>query len=115
MEEIDDLDAYLQKSASFFFFSSKSDRPYTEARYEPTSLLIFGSETAGLPPRFLEHHPDRFFTIPMVAGARCLNLANSAAIVLYEALRQAQFPRLEKREKKKERTALMSTAEAAGT
>lgn len=115
VEEIDDLDAYLEKSASFFFFSSKSTRTYAEARYEPSSLLIFGSETAGLPSRFLEKHPDRFFTIPMVAGARCLNLANSAAIVLYEALRQTQFPLLEKREKKKERTALTSAEEVMGT
>jgi tRNA (cytidine/uridine-2'-O-)-methyltransferase len=91
VQEIDDLDAYLAEHPSFFFFSSKSTQPYTQAPYEPNSLLIFGSETAGLPPHLHTNWPDRFFTIPMVPGARCLNLANSAAIVLYEALRQTNF------------------------
>lgn len=91
VQEIDDLDSYLENSPSFFFFSSKSKAPYTEARFKPNSLLIFGSETAGLPPRFTEKWPERFFTIPMIEGARCLNLANSAAIALYEALRQTNF------------------------
>ena len=91
IEEIDDLDAYLANHPSFFFFSSKSARAYTQAPYEPHSLLIFGSETAGLPPHLHSKWPDRFFTIPMIPGARCLNLANSAAIVLYEALRQTNF------------------------
>ncbi|HSX11090.1 MAG TPA: tRNA (cytidine(34)-2'-O)-methyltransferase [Chlamydiales bacterium] len=115
VEEIDDLDAYLETSRSFFFFSSKSKRLYTDANYEASSLLIFGSETAGLPPKYGEKWGDRFFTIPMAPEARCLNLANSAAIVLYEALRQTQFPFREKKERIREKQALMSREEVAGT
>ena len=90
VEEIQDLDDYLEKTdAPIFFFSSKATQSYTEARYEPNSILIFGSETTGLPPRFFEKYEKRFFTIPMIAQARCLNLATSAGIVLFEAIRQS--------------------------
>lgn len=89
VEEIQDLDAYLEKTdAPIFFFSSKAARSYTEARYEPNSILIFGSETTGLPPCYFEKYEERFFTIPMIPQARCLNLATSAGIVLFEAIRQ---------------------------
>ena len=95
VEEIDNLEPYLENTTSpFFFFSSKTKALYTEAPYTPDSLLIFGSETAGLSPLFWEKWPDRFYTIPMVKGQRCLNLANSAAVVLYEALRQTDFATL---------------------
>jgi tRNA (cytidine/uridine-2'-O-)-methyltransferase len=89
VEEIEDLDTYLEQTTdSFYFFSSKSKNLYTEENYDSNSLLIFGSETTGLPARYFEKWPDRFFTIPMQEGARCLNLATSAGIVLFEALRQ---------------------------
>jgi tRNA (cytidine/uridine-2'-O-)-methyltransferase len=115
VEEIDDLNAYLEKTTHpFFFFSSKSTKPYTAPTYAPNSLLIFGSETTGLPPLYSEKWPDRFFTIPMVEETRCLNLASSASIVLYEALRQNQFLFGEKRERKKDKTALMSKEEVSG-
>jgi tRNA (cytidine/uridine-2'-O-)-methyltransferase len=92
IKEIDDLPAYLDaQKAPPFFFSSKATRPYAEAPFTTNSLLIFGSETAGLPPLFWERWPDRFYTIPMRDETRCLNLASSAAIVLYEALRQTHF------------------------
>ena len=92
VEEIDDLQTYLEQTNSpFFFFSSKSQTPYTKASYPPDALLIFGSETHGLSPVFWERWKNRFYTIPMAEGQRCLNLANSAAIVLYEALRQTNF------------------------
>ena len=95
IEEIDDLPAYLDQTKSpFFFFSSKSRISYTEGAYTPDALLIFGSETHGLSPVFWERWDDRFYTIPMREGNRCLNLANSAAIVLYEALRQTNFTTL---------------------
>lgn len=95
VEAIDDLSAYLENQP-FFFFSSKADKPYTDARFPSDSVLIFGSETTGLPEIFWEKWPDRFFTIPMAPNARCLNLACSAAIVLYEALRQNHFLNKEK-------------------
>jgi tRNA (cytidine/uridine-2'-O-)-methyltransferase len=112
VEEIDDLESVLE--GSFFFFSSKATKLYTEAPYEAGSQLIFGSETAGLPPQFFEKWPDRFYTIPMRTGARCLNLATSAAIVLYEALRQNQFL-LEKSERKNDKTALTNAQDVTGT
>ena len=87
LEVVDEL--HLEQP--FFFFSSKAKRVYTEASYPKNSLLIFGSETSGLPAEFWEKYPDHFYRIPMVEGERCLNLSSSAAIVLYEALRQNRF------------------------
>lgn len=89
---IDDLEAYLmEESSSFYFFSSKAERLYTSVNYQSDSTLIFGSETAGLPPHLFEKWPDRFVKLPMKAGARCLNLATSAGIAIYEAWRQTGF------------------------
>lgn len=111
--EIDDLDAHLTNTdAPFFFFSSKASRSYTEASYTPDSLLIFGSETSGLPSQYFEKWPDRFFTIPMRPGARCLNLATSAGIALFEAIRQTHF--LEKIDSTTEKPALIRTEEVTG-
>lgn len=89
---IDDFPSFLKNSSSpFFFFSSKASKLYTEAPFSSDSLLIFGSETEGLPSFVWETYPERFYRIPMVPGQRCLNLAVSAGIVLYEALRQNGF------------------------
>lgn len=89
---IDDLENYLTECvAPFYFFSSKATQRYTEVSYTPNSCLIFGSETTGLPAHFHEKWPDRFVTIPMVLGARCLNLATSVGIAIYEAWRQQGF------------------------
>ncbi|EKE08416.1 MAG: hypothetical protein ACD_17C00174G0003 [uncultured bacterium] len=87
IQEIDDLEAFLQTMQSFFFFSSKAQKSYTEAPYREESCLIFGSERSGLPKLFLEKYPDHFYKIPMLSGARCLNLATCAGIALYEGLR----------------------------
>lgn len=89
---IDDLDAYLEMTISpFFFFSSKAKQLYTSVSYPTDAILIFGSETTGLPPHFHEKWPQQFVTLPMVEGARCLNLATSAGIAVYEAWRQQDF------------------------
>ena len=91
--EIDDLLTFLEKSnSSFYFFSSKATKKYSEISYKAEDLLIFGSETSGLPPIFREKWDDKFATIPMKKNSRCLNLSNSVSIVLYEALRQQNFP-----------------------
>jgi tRNA (cytidine/uridine-2'-O-)-methyltransferase len=96
-QEIDDLDLYLEQTTDpFFFFSSKAAQIYTEAPFTENALLIFGSETTGLPARYHEKYQNRFYTIPMRPAERCLNLATSAAIVLYEALRQTDFTLLRK-------------------
>lgn len=89
---IDDLEEYLTKCQDpFYFLSSKSDTLYTDAAYTNNAILIFGSETKGLPERFKTLWPDRFLKIPMQPNARCLNLATSVGIVLYEGLRQCGF------------------------
>jgi len=89
---IEDLEQFLENTEhNFFFFSSKAPKLYTEVTYRSNDLLIFGSETSGLPQHFNERWPDRFVTIPMQADARCLNLATSAGIGLYEAWRQNGF------------------------
>lgn len=92
VEEIDDLDEYLNRSSSpFYFFSSKAKKLYTDVSYSEDSLLIFGSETRGLPEKFWNKWQNQFVTIPMAKNARCLNLSNAAAIALYEAKRQLHF------------------------
>lgn len=70
------------------YFSANATRPLWEARFLPNSCLVFGSETAGMPQRILDKHPDECFQIPMTGPVRSLNLATAAGIVLYEALRQ---------------------------
>ncbi len=94
VEEVDDLEKCLP--SSFYFFSSKVTTPYTEVIYGEDNWLIFGSETAGLPPSFFQKWPDRFFTIPMIPGTRCLNLSNAVAVVIYEAKRQLSLHQLQK-------------------
>lgn len=89
---IENLEAYLEeKNSSFYFFSSHASQLYTEVHYSSNSQLIFGSETKGLDPLFLKKWPERFVTLPMVEKARCLNLATSVGIALYEAWRQQHF------------------------
>lgn len=97
---IDDLEEYLSANPNpFYFFSSKSTTLYTSVSYSPHALLIFGSETTGLPSRFFERWPEHFVTIPMKQGVRgpdlsnsgCLNLATSVGIGVYEAWRQQDF------------------------
>lgn len=74
--------------------TTKAPRSYTEAAFRPDCWLFFGKETAGLPSDFRARHRDRCIRIPMRADARSLNLANSVAVVTYEALRQLDFPGL---------------------
>lgn len=92
MQLIENLEDLLDKTPhAFYFFSSKATKLYTEVRYTFHDYLIFGSETSGLPAHFQEKWPDRFVTIPMVKGVRCLNLATSVGIGVYEAWRQTNF------------------------
>lgn len=93
-----DLISYLasKKRSSLFFFSSKSTTPYTEGSYLDDAILIFGSETSGLPDILRTLYPDRWFSIPMRKDSRCLNLATSVGIALYGALAQTGFCSLAK-------------------
>ena len=74
--------------------TTKAPRSYDKARYRPGCYLFFGKETAGLPEWFRLAHADRCVRIPMRPDARSLNLANSVAVIAYEALRQTGFPGL---------------------
>ncbi len=71
-----------------YFFSSKGMKYYTQIDYKEDDYLIFGSETSGFPPIIFENFKEKIYTIPMFGKVRCLNLANSVSIVLYEALRR---------------------------
>ena len=86
----DSLDEVLEKYRDypFYFLTSKCQKCYTEVHYDINSLLIFGRETAGLPDEIHQRFAARCLRIPMIPGARCLNLSNSVAVVAYEALRQ---------------------------
>ncbi len=71
--------------------SAKGRIVYSDFSYRPDDFLVFGKESAGIPEEILLQHPDTTVRIPMLSDIRSLNLSNSAAIVLYEALRQTGF------------------------
>lgn len=76
----------------WFAFSTKGTTRYDTVAYQPGDALVFGPETRGLPDDVLEAcPPERRLRIPMIAGARSLNLSNAAAVAVYEAWRQAGF------------------------
>lgn len=83
--------------ASMYLATTKGGRHYTDVTYRDGDMILFGRETAGLPRDFIQAHSDRAIRIPMSADTRLrsLNLANSANIILFEALRQLNFPGLE--------------------
>lgn len=75
----------------FYFATTKGGCYYTEVNYGPEDFLVFGRETSGLPKEIINNFRDCCIRIPMLNEARSLNLSNSVAIVLYEALRQNNF------------------------
>ncbi len=89
-----DLEAFFRAhpGARAHFATTKAPRSYQEAEFRDGDFLFFGRETRGLPENLLEKAWDRCIRIPMRPEARSLNLSNSVAIVLYEALRQNGFP-----------------------
>jgi len=78
------------------YFTTKGAKTYTEYDYKGDCLLVFGRETAGLPESLLQKYPGQCARIPMREKARSLNLSNSVAIVVYEALRQRSFEGLKR-------------------
>ena len=74
--------------------STKAPQCYTDVQFSDGCYLFFGKETKGLPEDFLEAHRQRCIRIPMRADARSLNLSNSVAITVFEALRQLNYPGL---------------------
>ena len=71
-----------------WFFSTKAKRIYTDAKYQPDDMLVFGKETQGLPESLLTERSDFALRIPIAAEARSLNLATAVAICSYEFIRQ---------------------------
>ncbi len=90
-EELQDL-----YQGNFYFLTSKASKIHTEISYREGDFLVFGKETDGLPENILQQWEDYCLRIPMVGTIpRSLNLANSVAVVLFEALRQQGFPGME--------------------
>lgn len=82
-------------NANIYLSTTKGSVSYTEFKYKPNDYFVFGKETAGLPEYIHREYPDNRIKIPMGKDFRSLNLSNSVAIVLYEALRQNNFFDLE--------------------
>lgn len=88
-----DYNDFLEKNpgAKIYMATTKAPKVYTEVNYEPDCYIMFGKESAGIPEEILKANPDTCVRIPMIGATRSLNLSNSVAIVLYEALRQNHF------------------------
>lgn len=84
---------FLEKNpgAKIYMATTKGQHVYTEVNYEPDCYIMFGKESAGIPEEILVENPDTCIRIPMLSEIRSLNLSNSVAVVLYEALRQNNF------------------------
>ncbi len=89
----DNLDEFFKINAGgrFYYLSKKAKKKYTDARFQDGDFLVFGKETKGLPEHIVFDNPDTALRIPMKDGLRSLNLSNTVALVLYEALRQSDF------------------------
>jgi len=79
------------KENTFFYATTKAQNSYTEVSYPEDCFIIFGKETAGLPEELLVRNKEWCIRIPMKSDIRSLNLSNSVAIIVYEALRQNNF------------------------
>ncbi len=92
----DDLNDFFEKTkgGKYFFFSTKGTHRHSDIEYPDNCYLVFGKETRGLPEHLLMQYPDQTLRIPMMDEARSLNLSNSAAIAVYEVLRQWDYPDL---------------------
>lgn len=95
----DDWDDFLEKNpgARIFYATTKGRNVYSEVEFKDGDFLVFGKESAGIPEEILIKHPNEAIRIPMGRDIRSLNLSNSVAIVLYEALRQNNFMELERK------------------
>ena len=87
---------FMEKNpgAKIYMATTKSPNLYTDVKYEPDCYIMFGKESAGIPEEILLEHKETAVRIPMLDHIRSLNLGNSVAIVLYEALRQQGFKEL---------------------
>ena len=90
-----DLNTFFKDTAgTYYYCSKKAGRYYHEIAYEDGCYLLFGKETKGLPEPLIFENAESAVRIPMRKGLRSLNLSNAVSIVVYEALRQNEFPGL---------------------
>ena len=91
------LDEFFEKNAQgrFFYLTTKAKHAYTDIAFQYGDYFLFGKETRGLPESLLMAHPERCIRIPMREGARSMNLSNSVAVTVFEALRQTGFAGLQ--------------------
>jgi rRNA methylase, putative, group 2 len=87
------LEEFLNKFGGkpFYYSTTKATNNYCDVSFEDDCFILFGKETAGLPEELLKDNREYCIRIPMKNGIRSLNLSNSVAVVLYEALRQQNF------------------------
>lgn len=88
-------DFFEKNTGRFYYFTTKAPRTYCEVQYHDGDYLVFGKETAGLPEELLHDHPEECVRLPMIEGARSLNLSNTVAVGVFEALRQTGFEGLQ--------------------
>lgn len=93
VEVVDSFEEVYEKNKdkTFYFASTKSKHTYTEVSYPEDCFIVFGKESFGLRESLLKEHYETCIRIPMIGNARSLNLSNSVAIIVYEALRQNKF------------------------
>lgn len=93
----DDFNDFLSRNpgAKIYMATTKSKQTYVDVQYEEDCYIMFGKESAGIPEEILLDYKETAIRIPMLPDIRSLNLSNSVAIVLYEALRQQGFPGFE--------------------
>ncbi len=96
VEVVDSFEEIYEKNKNkvFYFASTKSKLTYAEVKYPNDCFIVFGKESFGLRESLLKQHYDNCIRIPMIEKARSLNLSNSVAIIVYEALRQNNFSSL---------------------
>lgn len=85
---------FAKTSGKYYFFTTKAQKIHSDIAYPDGAYIVFGREDAGLPEELLVKNPDRCVRLPMIAGARSLNLSNTAAVAAYEVLRQWGYPEL---------------------
>ena len=92
-----DYEDFLNRNpgAKIYMATTKGPNVYTEAHFEPDCYIMFGKESAGIPEDILYDNQETAVRIPMINDIRSLNLSNSVAIVLYEALRQNNFDHMQ--------------------
>ncbi len=93
----EDYEDFLNKNpgAKVYYATTKAPNVYSEAKFEPDCYIMFGKESAGIPEKILVNNQETCIRIPMNPEIRSLNLSNSVAVVLYEALRQNNFAGME--------------------